>query len=245
MPTFDDYIVFVDESGDHGLASIDPNYPVFVLAFCLFKKTTYAETVAPAILKFKFKYFGHDQVILHEHEIRKSKGPFNILQNKNVREPFMADLNTIVEHSEFTLIASVIRKDTLNSQYFDPDNPYIISMGFGLERLFLHLNGLGCRAGTTNMLFESRGRKEDRDAELEFRRICNRNATGNRLPFDIIIADKKCNSAGLQLADLIARPIGIKLLRPEQQNRAYDIIKAKFRRDPNGNVQGWGLKQFP
>lgn len=30
---FSDFLVFVDESGDHGLDSIDPGYPVFVLAF--------------------------------------------------------------------------------------------------------------------------------------------------------------------------------------------------------------------
>jgi hypothetical protein len=29
VPSFDDYIVFVDESGDHGMVSIDPNYLVF------------------------------------------------------------------------------------------------------------------------------------------------------------------------------------------------------------------------
>jgi len=35
---FSDYIVYVDESGDHGLENVDPNYPLFVLAFCIFKK---------------------------------------------------------------------------------------------------------------------------------------------------------------------------------------------------------------
>ena len=29
---FSDYVVYVDESGDHSLASIDSDYPVFVLA---------------------------------------------------------------------------------------------------------------------------------------------------------------------------------------------------------------------
>ncbi len=32
LPT-SDYLVFVDESGDHGLTSIEPSYPIFVLAF--------------------------------------------------------------------------------------------------------------------------------------------------------------------------------------------------------------------
>ena len=45
MPSFDDYIVYVDESGDHSLTSIDPQYPIFVLAFCLFDKEKYAEKI--------------------------------------------------------------------------------------------------------------------------------------------------------------------------------------------------------
>jgi hypothetical protein len=94
-------------------------------------------------------------------------------------------------------------------------------------------------------LFESRGKKEDNDLELEFRRVCSRNATGKQLPFEIVVADKKSNSAGLQIADLIARPIGRKILIPEQPNRAYDILERKFRRDPSGLIKGWGLKVFP
>ena len=43
MPSFDDYIFFVDESGDHGMESIDANYPVFVLEFCVYAKETYAD----------------------------------------------------------------------------------------------------------------------------------------------------------------------------------------------------------
>lgn len=39
MKSFSDYIVFVDESGDHGLVSIDPEYPIFVLGFCIFNKS--------------------------------------------------------------------------------------------------------------------------------------------------------------------------------------------------------------
>jgi hypothetical protein len=32
-PPFSEWIVYVDESGDHGIASIDPSYPIFVLVF--------------------------------------------------------------------------------------------------------------------------------------------------------------------------------------------------------------------
>jgi hypothetical protein len=57
--------------------------------------------------------------------------------------------------------------------------------------------------------------------------------------------EKKCNAAGLQLADLVARPIGRKILDPAQANRAFDILAPKLRRSPAGEVRGWGLKVFP
>jgi hypothetical protein len=246
MPEFSDYIVFVDESGDHGMTSIDPHYPIFSLAFCLFAKEEYVTQVVPAVLRFKYRHFGHDQVILHEHEIRKTKAAFRFLTDAARREPFYADLNTLIGCAPFTLVASVIDKRLYRERFPEPGNPYHVAMGFGLERIFLHLRGLGCRTGTTHLLFERRGEKEDRELETEFRRICDgQNAMAARLPFEIVMADKKCNSAGLQLADLVARPIGRKVLNPEQPNRAFDILAQKFRRDRWGDVRGWGLKIFP
>ena len=147
--------------------------------------------------------------------------------------------------AEFTLVASAIRKHAHRARYAEPPHPYHIAMGFGLERVYLELWGRGCREGTTNLLFERRGGKEDAELETEFERICARNATGAALPFAAVMCDKRCNSAGLQLADLVARPIGRKILDPQQPNRAYDILRHKFRRNPSGNANGWGLKVFP
>lgn len=36
-----DYLIFADESGDHGLSSIDEQFPVFALVFCLVRKQDY------------------------------------------------------------------------------------------------------------------------------------------------------------------------------------------------------------
>lgn len=247
MPEFSDFIIFADESGDHGLVSIDPHFPVFVLAFCLFLKEEYITRAVPDVLRFKCKHFGHDQVILHEHDIVKNKGPFAILRDASVREPFLNDLTTLVAAAPMTIVASIIDKEKYRKWYRDPVSPYNVSMSFGLERLFLHLHSLGCRHGVTHVLFEKRGPKEDEEAELEFRRICDgHNATGRRFPFEIVMASKACNSPGLQLADLVARPIGRKVIKPEQPNRAYDVVQAKLRRNPaNHSPRGWGLKIFP
>ena len=55
---FSNFVVYVDESGDHGMQTLDPSYPLFVLAFCVFYKRHYSEKVVPALHKFKFNHFG-------------------------------------------------------------------------------------------------------------------------------------------------------------------------------------------
>ena len=140
----------------------------------------------------------------------------------------------------------MIEKHRHRNRYAQPTNPYSISVGFGLERVFMHLKELGCAGGTTHFVFEKRGPKEDAEIEEVFRRVCEgANFTRQRLPFEIVMADKKCNSAGLQIADLVARPVGRKMLNKAQPNRAFDLIFPKFRRSPGGRVDRWGLKVFP
>ena len=106
---YSDFIIYVDESGDHSLDSIDPAYPVFVLSFCIFRKDSYAEIVAPAIRKLKFATFGHDMVVLHESDIRRKKGAFSRL-SKAPRDAFLNTLTDIIAVSDFQLVAVVIDK---------------------------------------------------------------------------------------------------------------------------------------
>lgn len=243
---FSDYIVFVDESGDHGLTTENSSYPVFVLALCVFRKQDYIDRVCPAVQQFKFKHWGHDSVVLHEHDIRKPSGPYAFLMNAERRRVFLEDLNGLIENATFTLIASVVRKQELASMAVPPTNLYHVALRFALERLNMYLRSLGQGDRLTHVIVERRGPREDGELELEFRRICDgSNFRSHRLPFDIILSPKACNAPGMQLADLVARPIGIKTLRPQQENRAYDILEPKFRRSPSGEIKGWGLKCFP
>ena len=239
--SFSDYIVYVDESGDHSLVSIDPLYPIFVLVFCIFRKSAYATQVTPALQSLKFKFFGHDMVVLHEHSIRKQTGAFRILRQQSVREAFNKDIGELIDSLEFTVIATCIHKERLRVRYSHPDNPYDLALKFGLEQV----HKLVGSKGETFVVAESRGKKEDRDLELEFRRICDgSHYKDEQLPFQFILVGKKVNSAGLQIADLMARPIGRHVLKPDQPNRAYEIIEKKLDRRL-GNVLGCGLKIFP
>ncbi|ATQ56178.1 DUF3800 domain-containing protein [Paracoccus yeei] len=235
--SFSDYIVFVDESGDHSLTSIDPEFPAFSLAFCIVEKKEYCEHIIPAVQGLKFKYWGHDSVVLHEHEIRKTKGDFAFLRTDPVlRANFMSDLSQVMADASFKIIASVIDKNKLVAKYPRPWSPYRLALQFCLERLLVFCREAQQANRTTHVVFECRGPAEDRDLELEFRRVVagernwgwiNRNF--GDVDFQPIFSKKSENSVGLQLADLTARPIAINVLRPQQENRAFDIIHPKIR----------------
>ena len=55
---------------------------------------------------------------------------------------------------------------------------------------------------------------------------------------------------GLQLADLVARPVGLNYIRPKQANQAFELLKTKFfcdggRERVGQGYQNTGLKIYP
>jgi hypothetical protein len=224
--------------------AIDSTYPVFVLALCIFHKRHYSEKIIPAVEKLKFNYFGHDSVVLHEHDIRKQKGQFTFLSQRAVRAEFMDKLTSIMEAANFILIAGVVDKERLVKGGV-VNNPYHIALGMCLEALRSFLVEKEQGNVKTHVVVECRGRKEDGALELEFRRICDGNNQSNQhLPFEIIFADKKTNLTGLQLADLVARPVGLQYIRPMQRNQAFDVLKRKFYCDGGREQVGSGYENI-
>lgn len=234
-----DYIVYVDESGDHSLDSINPRYPLFVLALCVFQKDHYVQKVIPALSKLKISTFGHDLIVLHEQEIRKKTGAFNQL-NLECRERLLQALSNLIVEVDVVIIPIVIDKRVLKS--FGPDSAHVyhFAMQLGLEKLYRLLQGRNQHTGLTHVIFEARGRHEDIALELEFRRMCaGHNSLQHKLPFEIVIADKKTNSVGLQIADMAARPIGLSVLRPDQPNRAFMILEKKLYQESQGDRESF------
>jgi len=192
------------------------------------------------------RHWGHDEQVLHEHEIGKPNKNYGFVFDPAKRTDFLTGLNKMVDEASFHLVAAVIRKLEYCKQYALPANPYDFALQFGLERIHLELNSRGQAGKITHIIVEKRGEKEDNQLELAFRRICaGSNALNQRFPFELVMIPKSSNSTGLQIADLVARPIGIKVLRPDQANRAYDIVAKKLRRNPAGEINDWGLKVVP
>lgn len=182
MPEYSDFIVYADESGDHGLARIDPQYPVFALTFCVVRKDAYISEIVPAMQRFKFDIWGHDSVVLHEHDLRKTTGPFGLLRtDRALRDRFYEELNHLMVSAPMAIFASVIDKLLHREKYENPWNPYEIALHFCMERLHGMMTIEGQAGKTVHIVFESRGLKEDKELELEFRRIASNDSHwGNR-----------------------------------------------------------------
>lgn len=225
---FSDYLVFVDESGSPALGNIDPDFPLLVLAFMIVRKDRYLSEIVPAIQGFKFRHFGHDQIILHEREIRRDSGSFSFLKTRALKAAFLDELTAIMDAAPFHLVTVVIRKDKLQARYKTPENPYHLALQFGLERISAFLNQQG---------EWHNGKADNPQVHLIVEKR-------EDFPFEIVFADKQSNSSGLQLADLVARPVGLSVIRPEQANRAFELLKGKLA-TVGGHAAGWGLKVFP
>ncbi len=67
--------------------------------------------IIPAVEKLKIhKTVALISVVLHENEIRKQKGEFAFLSHLPTRNAFMAQLSSIMDASNFILIAGVVDK---------------------------------------------------------------------------------------------------------------------------------------
>ena len=232
MNEFSDFVFYADESGDHSLSHIDSSYPIFCLALCAFEKRAYASRVVPRFQAFKFRYFGHDAVVLHEREIRKQLGDFRILIDPGVQQQFNSELAAMVSQAPFRIFPCVIDKRRISAELF-PEHPYHVSLKVCLQGAYRFLQGKGQERLVTHFIFEKRGEKEDKELELEFLRIVSgMNDIGEQFPgFRIVAADKRTNSTGMQIADLVARPLGLHILRPNQPNRAFDAFHTKLAGD--------------
>jgi hypothetical protein len=243
--SFSDYIAYFDESGDHGLESIDPEFPVFVLCGCLFKIEHYLQRELAAFSAIKFAHFGHDAVVFHSRDIRKKIGPFQILANADKRQKFMDHIALYFKNCAGVLVAAGIDKKRHVERYRYPIDPYSIALLFCLERLYAHLHDMGVSGEAMMCVFEQRGKAEDNELAAQFARICGGENQWGQLPFKMVFASKLANMPSLQVSDLAAYPIARHIIASDAPNPSYDALEARIRKSPSGKILGWGLKVFP
>lgn len=237
-----DYIIYGDESGDHSMDDVNKLYPAFVLAFCVFSKKAYLEEIVKQIKSFKFAFWGHDMTVLHSAKLRKRIDDFQFLHDRIRRATFIKELNAAIENSSFDIISMAIDKRQLKEAHFQLGNPYELSLKYCIEEIYQFLKDKNQSHKVTHIVIESRGKKEDEDLEAAFHKIIEtRNSLQAVYQLKLIFADKRVNSIGLQIADLVAYPIGRFLINPEQTNLAFEIVEKKFHKYPEHFGNGFKL----
>jgi len=220
------YLIFVDESGDHHLNKYPKDFPMFVLAFVIITKDEYCDHLLPKFSRLKLKYFPDVSTIFHEREIRKADKRFSFLTNSEMRNSFYTDLNAMMAELDYKITAVAINKEEKINRDILTEDLYELGVKYGLSKAEEFLKSKSDFNYTT-VTFESRAYSIDgyRQADEQLYKYFKETAHEN---FGIEIHIKSAGGLGLQFADLIARPIGIHVLRPEQPNRAWEIIKEKI-----------------
>lgn len=243
-------IMFLDESGDHDLVQIDNSYPVFVLAGCIFDFDYYSNVVEPETNKLKEKHFGKTNIILRSYDIRRQRNDFAGLVDTAKRQAFQDDLDNLLSSLEYVIIAAAIDKNGLKSKYTSPVNPYHLCLQFILERSVMCLGRTG-----EKMIFRIESRQTHNDKRLaevyeDFRqqdhRLFKKEEIQSKI-VDLSFNQKDQNIVGMQISDLIAYPIGRKVLNKVQENKTFGIVEKKFHKNPrnDGEYVNYGLKIFP
>ena len=224
------FIALIDECGDHSWTHINPEFPLFVLSTIIVERDHYAREIVPALARLKLRYWPHEGVNLHTRDIRKALADFAFLQVPALREPFLAEVSAMMAQFEFTLFITGIRKpEFIASHGALGTNPYEIALERTFERVLHFLEGHG--ETVLPVIAEARGKTEDAALAASFFRLLHdgtRTVPGEhfrRLHCPMTFVRKVQNIAGTQLADLCGYPSSRHILKPEQPNLAFDVVR--------------------
>ena len=239
------YIGFFDECGDHSMNKIDKDFPLFVLALVIVERKAYVKELLPAVNQLKLKYWTHEGINLHSRDIRKQKGSFSFLRNNHLYQSFMEEISDMIAALPFTLfITGIMKHQYAKESGANAKNPYHIALAFTMERVLHFMDSNG--ETELPLIAEARGNKENEDLEREFYKIMAMGTNIDnaeefkKLTCPLVFKSKKFNIAGVQIADLCAHPCARYILKPNQPNKAYEIVSKKIYSNKMS-----GLKVFP
>lgn len=229
------------------MTNIDPTFPIFCLTLALVDGDAYAKRIVPAFVEFKIKYFGHEGVILHSSDIRKSRGDFNILLNKSTRTEFMSDLSDLMAMPDYELVTVAIDKAAHASKYVSPIDPYNLALEFALERLCEWVEVRG--EDKVHVLAEARTSNQDNELAAEYLRVISSGTSFVRkskfaaiqMPFRT--AKKSSNLIGHQIADMAAYATARFAANRQTTYAPWAIVRERIFKGKRGTR--YGLKLFP
>ena len=225
-------ILYLDESGDHNLTRIAPEYPLFVLGGVVIERD-YQVTLDAAVQAFKQQMFGTTDIVLHTAAITRNRGGFERLSDPAFRARFYEHINELMRSLEYGVLACALKKPEHNARYGSTAvDPYMLCLSVLIERFALDLGDV---ADAGEIVAEARNRRLDRALLRAWDALCSdgtarlRGRTIRRRIRELRIATKSVDDAGLQLADLVVTPIG-RHVQGKAPREDFRIIATKLLR---------------
>lgn len=257
------YRIYIDEVGNNDLgSSSNPNHRFLCLTGVIFDLDYVKTTLTYDVEALKSRFFNShpdEPIVLHRKEMINKKHPFKALIDPKIEEQFNDEFLQLLEKWKFKTITVLMDKQEHQNRYSTwRYDPYHYCMTLIFERYHLRLKEIG---QTGDMMFESRGGKEDLRLKESYRNIFENGTDwiqANEIDDTITskelkIKAKSANISGLQIADLLAYPLyryALKFYKLKDDGREtfnekiLQIIRPKIYN--NGRrLDGYGLKLLP
>jgi hypothetical protein len=219
-----DYIVFVDESGTPVTHKPDLGYPIFSLQFVLVRKDVYSHQIVPELISFKMKHHGSDATILHGKKIDAKDGEFRILQDSAVFHEYVSDLDQIIGKAQMQLFSAYFLHHEVASLSSITVHPYAYFMHVLLNEIEAKIAKDGVKT-VCRVVVESRKASDaEMQAAYESYKLAFRS---DRVEFELEFAEKSRNVLGLQVADLVAKPIARYCLDSTKPGQEWPTVSTK------------------
>lgn len=265
------YIMFVDENNSASIVnivkrklinnekvSVDEN--VFTVTGCIFEKDEYYN-FSKKLEALKEKYWRegvyksnkniNEYVCFHTEEIKSRKNAFHksVLNDKKYQQ-FIEELDLIIKNTKYKIISINIKiDDFIKYSTFKNMDLYNIAFNFIVER-FCYETGTNDKIA---IVFEARGKKEDKLLLKHINIIVNTN--GTEYLNSMTISNKLCgvyfnpkknrqgiSYVGLEIADLSSYPIH-RYVKYDRIGKDFETIITKISGYPNNLKRG--LKVYP
>lgn len=241
-----EYFLFLDESKPNG-----NNIHHLCLAGVIIKKETYENEIVSEVRLLKQRVFGNTDVILHETEIRASKGEYSILSRKEKREEFWNGMDNIFRNHALNTLGASIHINNFKSYYNDSElnDEYFIVLQIVLEN-FVHF--LRSQDAKGQVYIEGINTTDDIKLRNTYHKIIangtlyySPNAFQDRL-LNINFLIKADNNIGLQLADFVPGTLNRSCngLGPKKPT-IYPLIEAALYDGGHALKQRFGFKVLP
>jgi hypothetical protein len=203
---------------------------------------------------WKATNLGSGDASIHEPDVRKREGPFAGQRGAAV----VNSLADFLKGAEFDVVACAINRVEYRKVAFPdpldatlPDHMYLFAMDVLFERIAMVLDKMFA-GGRAEVIVESRGPREDALLQYEFARL-HLDGTSyigdaffrSRLRPGITFLGKTQNCTGLQLADLVARPISEKVADPIVTPERWSEVRTKLSQGKETKHSILGLKIAP